>query len=50
MKNLWNTRLLQLVDLDLKQRKTKNLAEQEAKTAVYCVFLFTFAQILGFTN
>ena len=53
MKNLWNTSLLQLVDLGLKQRKTKNLAVKEAKSAFYCMFLFTFAgpQILmGFTN
>ena len=52
MKNLWNTRLVQLVNLGLKQRKTKNLAEQVAKSAFYCMFLFTFAgpQILGFTN
>ena len=32
MKNLWNTSLLKLVDLGLKQRKTKNLAEQVAKS------------------
>ena len=54
MKNLWNTWLLQLVDwhLSLKQRKTKTLAEQEAKSAFYFNFLFTFAgpQILGFKN
>ena len=52
MKNLWNTSLLQLVDLGLKQRKTKNLAVKEAKSAFYCMFLFTFAgpQMLSFTN
>ena len=52
MKNLWNTRLLRLVDLGLKQRETKNFPEQQAKSAFYCIFLFTFAcpQILGFTN
>ena len=47
-----NTWLFQLVGLDLKQRKTKNLAEHKAKSAFYDMFLFIFAgpQILGFTN